>query len=57
MRLLGDVRLIENEKLAPPTVGTAASALELTKPASLKSASIETTTAIVQESIIGSHHC
>ena len=53
MRLLGDVRLIENEKLAPPTVGT----LELTKPASLKSASIETTTAIVQESIIGSRHC
>ena len=55
MRLLGDVRLIENENLAPPTVGT--STLELTKPASLKSASIETTTAIVQESIIGSRHC
>ena len=52
MRLLGDVCLIENENLAPPTVGT--SALE---PTSLKSASIEITTAIVQESIIGSHHC
>ena len=57
MRLFGDVCLIENENLAPPTAGTSASALELTKPASLKPASIETTTAIVQESIIGSHHC
>ena len=55
MCLLGDVRLTENEKLALPTVGT--SALELTKPASLKSTSMETTTTIVQESIIGSHHC
>ena len=55
MRLLGDVRLIENEKLAPPTVHERV--LELTKPASLKSASIETTTVIVQKSILGSHCC
>ena len=36
MCLLGDVRLIESEKLAPPTVGMSVSnymlALELTKP-------------------------
>ena len=32
-------------------------ALELTKPASLKSVSMETTTVVVHESMIGSHHC
>ena len=31
--------------------------LELTKPASLKSTSMETTTVVVHESMIGSHHC
>ena len=57
MRLLGDVRLIENVELAPPTVGTYEQALELTKPASLKSVSMETTTVVVHEIMIGSHHC
>ena len=36
-------------------------ALELTKPASLKlglkSVSMETTTVVIHESMIGSHHC
>ena len=57
MRLLGDVRLIENEKLAPPTVGTSERSIELTRPASLKSASMETITIVVHESMIGIHHC
>ena len=56
MCLLGDVCLTENEKLAPPTVGTK-QALKLTKPASLKSANMETTTVVVHESMFGSHHC
>ena len=45
MHLLGDVRLIQSEKLAPPSVGTSEHLMRLTKPASLKSMSMETTTA------------
>ena len=53
MHLLGDVRLIKNEKLAPLTE----QAFKLTKPASLKPASMETTTVVVHESMNESHHC
>ena len=59
MCLLGDVRLIENTKLASEspraTVGTS-ERLTLPRPASLKSVSMETTTVVVHESMIGSHH-
>ena len=56
MRLLGDVRLIENEKFGPAHCWHER-VLELNKPASLKSASMETTTVVVHEHMIGSHHC
>ena len=56
MHLLGDVRFIEIEKNGP-THCWHERALELTKPASLKSVSMETTTVVVHESMVGSHHC
>ena len=43
MHLLGDVRLIESEKLAPPTVGTSTNKHS----SCLKSASMETTTIVL----------
>ena len=56
MHLLGDVHLIKNENL-DVAHRWHEQVLELTKPASLKSASMETTTVVVHEGIIGSHHC
>ena len=56
MRLLGDVCLIKNKKIGPAHCWHER-VLELTKPASLKSASMETTTVVICESMIGSHHC
>ena len=56
MRLLGDVHLIEKEKIGPAHCWHK-QALELTKPASLKSVSMETTTVVVHERMIGSYHC
>ena len=56
MSLLGDVCLKENEKTGSNDYWHER-VLELTKPASLKSMSMETTTVVVHESLIGSHHC
>ena len=57
MCLLGDVCLIESEKLALPSVGTSKRSTWVTRPAGLKSASMETTTVVVHECMTGSHHC
>ena len=58
MRLLGDVRLIDGEKLARPLLARARTRAQANQ-ASLKSASMETTTLVllvVHESMTGSHH-
>ena len=55
MRLLGDVHLIENENLVPPTIGTRA--IPVNQASKLKSVIMETTTVVVYKSMIGSHCC
>ena len=58
MHLLGDVRLIEREKLAPPLLARARASARANQ-ARLKSSSMDTTTVVllvVHESMTGSHH-